>query len=266
MTRGDQRDHSKIISGTLKAGKILADILYPPRCPVCEGILRTGEDLVCGACSKKLPVVREPLCGCCGTPIRSKTALLCGNCSRRTHVFDRGRAAFVYEKGLRRAVDRLKFHNRREYVPFFAEAMAQLAMQLFPRWQPAYLIPIPMHAKKKKERGFDQAQLLAEELGRRIREKAEETGIRQPGFEVRSDILVRTRYTRASKQLDRTARKKNLRGVFAVRSGIRLSGAVVLIDDIYTTGTTMDEAARALRAAGAEYIYFLTASIVRGED
>jgi predicted amidophosphoribosyltransferase len=184
----------------------------------------------------------------------------------------------VYEKGLRRAVDRLKFHNRREYVPFFAEAMAQLAMQLFPRWQPAYLIPIPMHAKKKKERGFDQAQLLAEELGRRIRRNiedsrarfirpnSEDSRIRQPRFEVRSDILVRTRYTKASKQLDRTARKQNLRGAFAVRPGIRLSGAVVLIDDIYTTGTTMDEAARALRAAGAEYVYFLTASIVRGED
>lgn len=237
-----------------RIGRVLMDFSYPPVCPVCEDILRAEEYPVCAACRKKLPVVREPLCAKCGAPVRSDTALLCGGCAAHPHVFDRGRAAFVYEKRLRRAVDKFKFHNRRCYADFFVGAMAQLAAQVFPRWKPVCLVPIPMHVRKRRERGFNQAVLLAERLGALT------------GVPVRSDLLVRIRYTKASKQLGRVARKRNLQGAFAVRPGVRLHGCIVLIDDIYTTGTTMDEAARALRAAGAEQVCFLTASIVRGEE
>lgn len=125
---------------------------------------------------------------------------------------------------------------------------------MLPRWRPDCLVPVPMHPKKRAERGFDQAALLAEELGRRC------------GVEVRKDLLVRTRYTGASRKLGRSSRRKNLRGVFAVPQGVEIPDRAVLVDDIYTSGTTIDEAAYALQKAGVRHIFFLTVCIGRGQS
>jgi len=236
-----------------QAGSALLDAVYPPRCPVCEKILPYGEELVCRKCAKELPLIRQNYCLRCGKPVDSFEKEYCADCELHPHRFEEGRAAMLYEKGARRAIDRLKFYNRREYVPFFGACMEIIAADTFPRWKPDCLVPVPMHRRKKAERGYDQAALLARELGRRT------------GVAVREDLLIRTRYTRASKKLGRSSRRKNLRGVFAVSDRTAIPHTVVLIDDIYTSGATMDEAASALKRAGIRQVFFLTACIGHGQ-
>ena len=235
----NKQNHDQVISrkkektGWLRsAGASLLDLLYPGRCPVCERILLRNEPMICEKCAREL----------------------CSDCESRLHYFDEGRAAFLYEKGMRRSVDRMKFHNHREYIPFYARSMAAASASVLPVWRPECILPVPMHPKKRAERGFDQSLLLASALGSL-------TGIR-----VEERALVRTRYTKASKKLGRESRKKNMRGVFAADPAVRLPARVLLVDDIYTTGTTMDTASHTLRMSGVREIYFLTLCIGRGEE
>jgi len=229
----------------------LLDLLYPPRCPLCQRILVRKENLICPSCAGKIPFVREPFCKCCGKPIQNYEKEYCSDCERGGHYFLEGRASCIYEKGMRHAVDRLKFYNRREYVPFFGRLLAMTAREVFPLWKPSCIIPVPMHPQKRRIRGFDQSVLLARELSRLT------------GVPCRENLLVRTRFTKESKKLGREKRRKNMRNVFscACPAGNR----VVLLDDILTTGITMDEASLALKKAGAVDIYFLTLCIGRGE-
>lgn len=253
----ERKEESGSQNPLVKAARMLCsgalDFLYPPRCPLCERILLPEEGLVCAACRDKISFVSHPRCFKCGKPVSDPRRELCGDCERHPHLYDQGRAAFLYEKQVRRSVDRLKFYNRREYIPFYGACLHRILREEIYAWRPDCLIPIPMHPKKRAERGFDQAALLAEELGR------------ISGIPVGEDILYRKRYTGASKKLGRASRRKNLRGVFAVREGITPLARVVLIDDIYTTGATMDEASLALRRAGVEHIFFLTVCIGRGD-
>ena len=188
----------------------------------------------------------------CGRPIDSPENEYCQDCMTHPHHFEEGRSAMLYERGARQAIDRLKFYNRREYIPFFGACLEKAAKDTFPRWKPDCLVPVPMHPRKRAERGFDQAALLAEELSSRC------------GIPVREDLLIRTRYTKASKKLGRSMRRRNLRGVFAVRVGVRVPETAVLIDDICTTAATIDEAGHALKRAGTVHIFFLTVCIGRG--
>ncbi len=235
-----------------QAGKELLNILYPRRCPICEKLLFRDEALICRSCARSLPFAREPLCVCCGKPVGSDEQLLCPDCEIHPHIYNEGRAVFLYEKGVRASINRLKFFNRREYVPFYSLCLSMLLHEKNMYWHAQCLAPIPMHPKKRAQRGFDQAALLATGLSR------------ISGLPVLNDLLVRKRYTASSKKLGRTARRKNLRGVFCVRQGLQVPESVILIDDIYTTGATMDEAALALRRAGVKRIYFLTVCIGRG--
>ncbi len=242
--------HRARIAGIVRS---VLDCFYPPRCPICERVLSPKEKLICHHCSRNLPFVQEPYCMCCGKPISSHQKELCADCEGRLHLFDEGRAVFLYEKGVRLSINRLKFNNRREYVPFYGECLFGLYREMSSSWMAECLVPVPMHPKKRSMRGFDQAELLAASLSRRC------------GLPLRDDLLVRTRLTESSKKLGRSDRRKNLRGVFTTRSGARIPESVILIDDIYTTGATMDEASLALRAAGVKRIYFLTVCIGRGD-
>ena len=235
------------------AGSLFLDVLFPPRCPVCETILLPDEKLVCRRCAAKLPFVKEPYCMYCGKPLMRREKELCADCERHTHPFDEGRAVFLYEKGIRLSVNRLKFMNRREYIPFYGECLFARFLEMQPSWRAQVLVPVPMHPKKRSVRGFDQASLLARSLG----------GLCQ--LPVREDLLERTHLTKSSKKLGRTDRRKNLRGVFRVRPGAGIPESVILIDDIYTTGATMDEAAFSLRRAGVKRIFFLALCIGRGD-
>ena len=147
----------------------------------------------------------------------------------------------------------MKFENKREYLDFYAWAMARAGKDFMDRIRPAVLMPVPMHPGKRRERGFDQSRILAEKLGKLT------------GISVDARSLTRNRFTLPQKDLDVRERKRNLRGAFSVKKGSLLREPVLLIDDIYTTGATMDEIARTLENEGIKRIYFLALCTGKGK-
>ncbi|MDO4476193.1 MAG: ComF family protein, partial [Lachnospiraceae bacterium] len=234
-------------------GEALAELLYPSRCPLCSRLLKEEEktDHVCRACAEHLPWIRGPVCLQCGKPVKDERVELCPGCEKRVHLYRSGASAFAYEGELRDAMVRFKFHNKRENACFFARAMAREGKRQLQLWKPAVILPVPMHRRKRRRRGYDQAVLLAKALSREI------------GIPVRTDLLARTRLTRAQKRLGLEERRQNLRGAFVVRK-TPVPEPVLLVDDIYTSGTTVDCVCETLREKGVEEIYVLTACITVG--
>ena len=240
---------------------MLTDIFWPPRCPLCDALrpvgLRTdrlradGQDAFCPSCRRALPAVRDPWCMCCGRQLEEGEQEYCRVCGRRARAFDGGRIIFLYEGELRESVLRMKFSNRRDVIEPLAGEMAERGARFMQSKGPLVIVPIPMHAKKRRARGYDQSVLLARALGKKT------------GIPVAEKLLIRSRYTLPSKALGAEARTRNMRGAFSLKAGAVVPEQVLLVDDIYTTGTTMDEAARALKLGGVNRVWFITLCGVR---
>lgn len=232
--------------------KTAAALLYPPRCPLCQRILSVREHYVCRSCSPHLPWIGT-CCLRCGRALDDETKEYCDRCGVETHAFTAGRSTFLYEGALRDSVIRMKFKNHREYLDFYAAAMSIHSKSFLAQIRPAAMIPVPMHRQKRARRGFDQVRELTDILSA------------MTGIPAASDAAVRSRRTLPQKGLDAAQRRENLRGAFEIRGNALPKGPLLVIDDIFTTGSTIDELCRALRDAGAENLYFLTlCSAVRG--
>ena len=237
-----------------KSWKFFLRFLYPVRCPVCDRLLPVESFGVCSSCEKELPWIVQPICMKCGKMLDSFQREYCWNCMRYPHWFDRGIAAFSYTGSLRSSVKRMKFGNRQDYLDFFAESMVKQGRKWLELWKPDVIIPVPMYWIKKNRRGFNQSELLAEKIGRLT------------GIPVRKDILKKIRGTQDQKQLSLEERRKNLESAFSLKKqpeGIR---TVLLVDDVYTTGSTVDALASVLKQSGVEKVYFLTLCIGKGEN
>ena len=152
---------------------------------------------------------------------------------------------------MKEAIYAFKYKNRRIYGRVFAEELAKEYGELLKRNHVDLIVPVPLHKSRKRARGFNQAEILAEELGKYL------------CIPVNKKALVRTKKTLPQKRYDNRERKKNIKNAFALVEDIQ-ADKVVLIDDIYTTGSTIDEAANVLRNAGVSNVFFLTISIGQG--
>lgn len=191
----------------------------------------------------------------CGKPIRSGEQEYCYDCAHTDHYFEQGAALWLHREPVNRSIYQFKFHNQRAFGRYYAEEMARRYGRTLRRWNPTLILPVPLHPLKQRKRGYNQAAIVAGELGR------------LSGIIVDDGILKRVRGTAPQKSLAPEERKRNIGGAFLVgrQERKRLAGKrVLLIDDIYTTGSTMDEAARTLRRAGAEKVYYLAISIGQG--
>ncbi len=228
-------------------------MLYPPRCPICDAVLPISGGLICADCREHLPWVKNP-CMKCGKPVESARIEYCPDCRRMPHLFTEGRAAFSYTGGMRSSVYRMKAENRRDYLDFYAASMVGACRTELERWRPQLIVPIPMHAKKRAARGFNQAELLAAKISR------------LSGIPCKKRALRSVRETPNQKTLPARERRKNLKGAFALSPAeADLPARVLLVDDIYTTGSTMDEASRVLLEAGVREVFFLVLCTGRGE-
>ncbi|HTL14445.1 MAG TPA: ComF family protein [Thermomonas sp.] len=205
--------------------------LFPLRCLVCGEPGAHRRDL-CAACFADLPW-QGPACPRCALPLPE--AGTCGQCLQAPPPLDEVRAAFDYRFPLDRLLPRLKFHGDFAAGRVLAQCMADALQDAV---RPQAILPLPLHRTRLRQRGYDQALELARPLARAL------------NLPLLADALQRTRGTRAQSRLDAGARRRNLRGAFAVAPGIALPGHVVLVDDVMTTGATLHAAARALRAAG----------------
>lgn len=219
-------------------------LLYPPRCVCCDALLPMRAGGWCAPCEARLPRITGAVCLKCGKRVESQEQEYCSDCRKYRHTFDEGRAAFLYTGALRHSVYRMKKENRRDYVPFYAEEIVRALEKQLGRWQPQAVVPIPMHPRKRRRRGYNQSELLA-------RCVSDMTGI-----PLKKNALRCVRRTEAQKTLDRTARRQNLKGSMEATDEARGLRRILLIDDVYTTGSTMDEAAAVLKEAGAEHVFF----------
>lgn len=225
----------------------LIRMLYPERCPVCEKIIPDIPENVnrhiCMPCNAKLCYIKPPKCMKCGKQLHGEGEEYCGDCKKRSHEFTQGVGVFSYDKNVKGSMYRFKYSNRREYAQFFGNILEERCGYLIRRWQVDAVIPVPLHRTKYLMRGYNQAELIAEVLSKRMK------------IPMDAKLLVRSRKTRAMKELNDEERVKNLQNAFKLSKSIVKYKRVLLVDDIYTTGATMDACARVLKAGGAEEVY-----------
>ncbi|MDO5425658.1 MAG: ComF family protein [Eubacteriales bacterium] len=232
---------------------LLDNLLFPAKCPLCGDILEKRR-LICEACKKEVHFIGEPRCKKCGKPLRRAETESCRDCEKSKHWYTRGICAVSYEGAMRNAVGRFKYQNKRCYAEFFTEIMWKAAEKHLRIWKPDVVIPIPLHPKRRKKRGFNQAYLLAKPIGERL------------GVPVLEHGLLRTVPTSPQKNLDRKKRQINLKRAFKIGADDVKLKRVLLVDDIYTTGSTIDAAAMVLRRAGAKEVFFLALGTGEGEE
>ena len=198
-----------------------------------------------------------PSCRKCGKPLIDEEdpyiapgATLpeyCPDCLRMRHSYDQCISVFRY-RSVSRAIYRFKYAGRQEYADYFAEAACAMYGELLQMLRPDALIPVPLHRDRERERGYDQSWLLSRAIGERL------------GIPVERSVL-RIHPTVPMKELDEQARRNNLENAFIMaRDGVRYR-CVIVIDDIYTTGSTLDAVAGVLRGSGTGEIYGLTLAI-----
>lgn len=232
------------------------DWFYPPRCALCDTLLGKQERYLCKNCRNKLPSpIEEPYCKHCGKPLDGAGANIreyCLDCETGLHIYEEGRGLFLYEGALKQSLLRLKFSGRKEYGAFLGKLMCVYGASYIHRIQPEILIPVPMHRSRQNRRGYNQAELLARVLGNTFH------------IPVRTDLVQKRKSTKAQKELNRKARRKNLSQAFTVSSQAGRYRRVMIIDDVYTTGSTIEAVAGNLKAKGVKKVYFLSLCIGRG--
>jgi len=187
----------------------------------------------------------------CGRPIGESEKEYCDDCVSHIHLYDCGRALFSY-RSVSASLARFKYHGRREYAVFYAACAAKYLGSFLASCHADALVPVPLHKSRLQKRGYNQAQVLAEELSALT------------GIPVCADWIGRVKKTAPMKDLSATERQNNLKKAFKIlRDDVKLN-TTIIIDDIYTTGSTIDAMSRELKNAGVEHIYFITLAIGRG--
>jgi ComF family protein len=251
---------------TSRLWRDIPDLLFPRQCEACGADLAGSETLFCWDCLASLPYLRPPFCARCGDFVAGDVPgdFVCASCARRAPAFDLARSAFRFDGAVADAVRRLKYRAGVWIAPglgaFLAETWRAVPEAL--RGRVDWVSPVPLAPERSRERGYNQAGLLAGALARRLRLPCRE-------------VLRRTRDTGTQTKLSAQERRKNVRGAFAVRAPYRARNRllarwfppvegkrILLVDDVITTGATVDECARALKAAGAAAVYAL--SVARG--
>jgi ComF family protein len=234
------------------------DFIYTPQCALCEGVLHHGRAL-CDACDGDLPRLPAPFCAICGEPFEGRIEgdFQCRNCCELAFAFEFARPAMRWDERTRELIHQLKYHR----AIHLAAELGRLAAEAFAdeRLQPALdakwpLVPVPLHRSRFQHRTFNQAAEIA-------RVVAEHTGLPVVA------ALKRTRRTDTQTLLGRRQRLKNLQGAFALthagrRQLVQSAAGVILIDDVLTTGSTVDACALTLRHAGFKRVWVVT--VMRG--
>ena len=233
----------------MKFPSTLFQFFLPPQCPCCEKFLEEGQQGFCSNCLSEIRWIEPPFCSICGIPFISKEVENhpCGACMTHRKYFTMARALGAYEGSLQEAIHRWKYEGKTYLTPFFAEWMEE---GLNRHWGPHsldLLIPATLHPQRLREIGFNQALLLVKELSRRT------------GIPYRKTILQKKKPTIPQVNLSGTEREKGLRGAFQVIGKEELLGkSVLLVDDVYTTGATVNECSKVLLRGGAERVNVLT--------
>lgn len=226
----------------------LLDVFLPPVCHICRSFIPdAGTVHICPECRDLLPLVLPPRCSVCGIPFAGTGGShCCGACLTRPPHFDAARSRFLYEGPIRTLIHSFKYSHRTH----LCRPLAHLALESADEYvshEPQLIIPVPLHRSRLRERGFNQAVLIGGVLSH---------GLAIPML---PDALARTRPTEPQVKLSADARRTNVRGAFSVTRPETVAGRrILLLDDVMTTGSTLDECAKELKNAGAAAVLAVT--------
>jgi ComF family protein len=229
----------------------LINLIYPLRCPVCDDIVPIGEGLICSDCKMKPRYIKEPRCRKCGRGLSDATQIYCNDCKSRRHIYDYGYSLYDYNS-MRMSIYRFKYSGRSEYAKFYANDLYEKLGDEMRKMNADALIPVPIHPSRKRERGYNQAWEICVELSRLL------------GIPAYGDIVERVKKTIPQKELNPHERQNNLKKAFNIGSDVVKLNKTIIIDDIYTTGSTIDAVAVELKNKGVKEVYFITLCIGEG--
>ncbi len=243
----------------LRTADALTSVFFPADCRMCERLLLSSRRVpICEECLQSFTPLQGHLCETCGQPRSSwslgpsrqsgdneQEQVLCPECRTRAWGFDWARSFSEYKASLVRAIVMLKFEQIEPLGEWFADRLREIATR--ERIEADLVVPVPLHRQRQRERGYNQADLIARPLAKQL------------GLPYRAVLLVRTRPRPNKQVLSFEERWESVRGAFATRPGSQVDNLrVLLVDDVMTTGATLDACARALRAAGAKSVLGLT--------
>jgi ComF family protein len=247
----------RLVRGTADA---IVSILFPAPCRICQATLSTASRVpVCRECLEALGPLAGPLCQRCGRPLAASfggesAAALCHVCRRGKYGFDLARSYGPYTDPMVRAVTLLKYHAVTPLADWFAARLEELATAETALAEAELVVPVPLDRARRRERGYNQAELIARRLARRLRKPLEPS------------LLIRTKARPEKLKLSRHERWETVRGAYHAAEGARIDKAsILLVDDVFTTGATLDACARALRARGARRVLAATVARVTRE-
>ncbi|MBH1942448.1 ComF family protein [Mobilitalea sibirica] len=232
-------------------------MLYPVRCPICGDIAVSKDQLICNNCSDKLILIKEPRCKKCSKPIDQEEKEFCNDCEQKKHHYIQGYSLWVYEGAIKKSIADYKYHYKKENAVFYIQELLRGYGAIIKKWAPDVIVPVPIHRSKHKERGYNQADILALGIGNELE------------IPVLSKLLLRNKKTLPQKQLDDKERLHNLKEAFElnpkINNNLNLNiKKVLLVDDIYTTGSTVEACTNVLLKYGVSKVYFITLCIGKG--
>lgn len=233
----------------MKLLKKCLGILYPQTCCFCGKVSGTE---ICPQCFKKIEYVKEPVCKKCGKPILNEEKEICDDCERYEHFFEQGKSIWIHKGVVRRSLYQFKYHNRRIYGKTYGKELFRLYGQKIKDWGIDVIIPVPLHKKRRRKRGYNQSEIIAHILGKLAHIPVDTKSVR------------RVRHTKPQKELNHKERRQNVKHAFAVNKQWKVPQNVLIVDDIYTTGNTVDEIAKLIKEKGVQKVFFLTISIGQG--
>lgn len=222
---------------------------FPRRCAGCDTVI-AGAEGVCRACSKKIRCLTGDTCMICGKKVKDG-GVYCYDCSRKKHIFKQNVGVFIYSD-IRESLYRFKYNGRAEYADYYAKKAYELHGKRISSWRADAIVPIPLHPSRYRKRGYNQAEEFAKALSLLT------------GIPVHTGVLKRVKNTKPLKILSVSERQNNLKKAFLfMQNDVKLN-TIILVDDIYTTGTTLDAASIACVEGGVTRIYTITAAIGKG--
>lgn len=235
----------------------LASVLFPAPCRICGEVVTTASLLpICEKCMAALAPLKGPLCAHCGRPFASEMATdaespLCFACRRGVYAFDCARSYGSYNDEMARAISLLKYDRVTRLGGWFASRLEEVISREAQLFAADVVVPVPLHPARRRERGYNQAELIARPLAKKLH------------LPLRAYLLVRTKPRPPRLLLSRRERWESVRGAYEMRKGAQVDKLrVLLIDDVCTTGATLDACARALKRAGAKSVIGLTVARV----
>ena len=230
----------------------ILDLVYPRFCFGCQKTIPTEvAGFLCPDCISGLDIIKPPCCAVCGRPLRIGSGVRCQDCSEAGYYFTRGFTAVLYQGLVKDCIHRFKYDSRAYLGYNLARLLIDFSRINIDTSRIEMIMPVPLHWRKLRDRGFNQAAILGKELAGGL------------GKKYAGNVLMRSRPSQAQVGLPRRERLKNIRGVFAIRKPAVIQGKhILLIDDVMTTGATLNECSRVLLSGGAREVWIF--AVARG--